>query len=377
LILSYDTDKSTSLRYWFEAMSMKYSSDQHPLRYWLSLSVLALTGVVYQPFAYANEWNDRLVAWQNEAAKLQKKDLSALETKAKSGDDKALFLLGSAQLNPALEYKNDQISSMFDTLAAKSHPIALRIRCYARITGELGYAKNGALGFADCLAAAKLGLISAMHVVSAEYQSGIVIPKDESQSVAWISKAALANDGLAMHLYAERLRDGRGVNRDEAQAVQWFRKAAATGYSIAMSPLGEMLRDGRGVAKSEIEAAALFRKSAQANYLAGALNLGSMLLIGQGVPKDEVEAAHWFRFAAHSNEPYGMFVFGSLLRDGRGVVKDEVQAFTWLRKSAQANNILAMEAVGILFANGIGTTKDQSQADYWFKKARETKSQGQ
>jgi TPR repeat protein len=94
------------------------------------------------------------------------------------------------------------------------------------------------------------------------YQEGAGTAQDDTQALAWYSKAAqqglaAAEDNLGLRYYK-----GLGTSQDYAQALIWFSKAAQQGSATAQSNLGYMYLQGLGVTPDRAQARAWLVKSA-------------------------------------------------------------------------------------------------------------------
>ena len=106
--------------------------------------------------------------------------------------------------------------------------------------------------------------------------------------------AAERGDAGAQSNLGVMYESGRVVPQDETEAVRWFRLAAEQGFAQAQSNLGAMYESGRGVPQDETEAVRWFRRAAEQGHAAAQSNLGVMYGNGRGVGRDQTEAVRWY-----------------------------------------------------------------------------------
>jgi TPR repeat protein len=74
--------------------------------------------------------------------------------------------------------------------------------------------------------AARLGDDTAMVELAAAYEQGLGVAADQSQALAWLERAAQADNALAIERLAEVYAEGElGVSPDSARAERFARRA--------------------------------------------------------------------------------------------------------------------------------------------------------
>jgi TPR repeat protein len=146
--------------------------------------------------------------------------------------------------------------------------------------------------------------------------------------------------------------EGQGVPRDDTEALKWICKAAEQNDAWAQNNLGLMYSEGRGVPRDYAKAVEWYRKASEQNLPLAQMNLGSMYLKGHGVPRDEAQAAAWFQKAAsqgNENAKQKLVMLDELRKirknrieffavlAGAGVVMASMVAYRVTRKSAPAH----------------------------------------
>ncbi|QQO20540.1 sel1 repeat family protein [Bradyrhizobium diazoefficiens] len=135
------------------------------------------------------------------------------------------------------------------------------------------------------------------------YSRGIVVPKDEKQSVFWYRKAAEQGNVKAQAKSGTAYMEGRGgLSVDLSRAKELLTKAAAQDDPDAQGSLGFMYETGQGAPRDYSKALELYRKAADQKSAYAEFRLGIMYQLGRGVPLDYAIAAQWYRKA--SDEGY-------------------------------------------------------------------------
>lgn len=235
---------------------------------------------------------------------------------------------------------------------------------------------------------AEKGDAEAEFNLALNYDLGIGVEKDDSESVKWIRKAAEHNHARAQFALGYRYETGRGVrrdfgegvwiNEDFVEAATWYRKAAAQNNADGQNALGELHEQGRGVTQNSAEAVRWYRKAAAQNHAAAQKNIGLAHHLGRGVPQDMVVAVEWYRKAAEQANAVAQNHLGRAYETGRGVEKDLVEAAKWYRKAAEQGFAQSQSNMGVMYEQGLGVPQDFTEAVRWFRKSAEQGSaQGQ
>ncbi|MDD5389028.1 MAG: tetratricopeptide repeat protein [Gallionellaceae bacterium] len=130
---------------------------------------------------------------------------------------------------------------------------------------------------------------------------GWTLTRDDTQAVAWLTRAAELGHARSQYLLGLSYSRGRGVRQDDAEAERWFDLAASQSYAPACFHLAWMLHKGEGVAHDEARAQRLMAQAAGLGMSAASLALGRFHERGEGVEKDAVAALHWYTQAVESS----------------------------------------------------------------------------
>ena len=122
--------------------------------------------------------------------------------------------------------------------------------------------RPAAQALADLRASAEAGDAEAQFILGGIYITGVGVPQDAAEAVAWYRRAAEQGHARAQY-NGGMYREGVGVPQDAAEAVAWYRRAAEQGDATANN-LGGMYDQGRGVPQDAAEAVAWYRRSRRA-----------------------------------------------------------------------------------------------------------------
>lgn len=157
--------------------------------------------------------------------------------------------------------------------------------------------------FAEDLANAQAGDVTAEYNVALDYQDGNGIQKNAALAAQWYEKAAKLGSGKAEYALATLYDTGLGVAKDVAAAEVWYNRAAMQGVPEAEYNLAYDFFNGQGTAKDYVSAFRWYNKAAATGLSVAQFNLGLMYENGQGVPQNYVEAYKWFILAKSTITP--------------------------------------------------------------------------
>src|ERR1700690_408289 len=112
--------------------------------------------------------------------------------------------------------------------------IALTVFCVL-LPGGLALAQSSGQASARQRAIADLKQIAYAGDINAQVQLGVIyltgdgVPKDDTEAMKWLRKAADQDSSLAERYLAELYFKGRGVPADVMEAAKWLRMAAEQG----------------------------------------------------------------------------------------------------------------------------------------------------
>lgn len=155
--------------------------------------------------------------------------------------------------------------------------------------------------------AARNGYPVADFVISLDYNSGILVPRDKRKALRWMHRAA--KSGLRRAMLNLGSMDTFGAlspfvgrkarDRDEHRAFYWFRKAARLGSPFAEHVLGSDYAFGLfGVHAGRTKALYWLRRAARAGSAGAMIDIGRLHeLHGRGAT-DYWKAMRWFKMAS-------------------------------------------------------------------------------
>lgn len=110
---------------------------------------------------------------------------------------------------------------------------------------------------------------------------------------------------------SEALQRGQVQPRDDTEMVERLRRAADQGDADAQLALGGMYANGHGVPQDETEAAKWFRRAADQGNATAQFAVGVMYESGRGVRQDMSEAVKWYFHAAEQGDADAQFKLGT------------------------------------------------------------------
>jgi TPR repeat protein len=203
----------------------------------------------------------------------------------------------------------------------------------ARKTGDWSAVKQRLQAKADA------GDLAALTAVAEMQLYGLGGPRDVSQSLVNLRKAAGQNFALAQSFLGFHYAVGLGVARDPAAAAEWYRKAAAQGISEAQYNLGVQHSSGELGSVDFRAARELFERAAAQGFPKAKLNLGVLHLHGSGLPgKDLTKAQELLKQAADAGETAAQFNLGLLLARGELGAPQPVLGYYYLVLASSADS---------------------------------------
>jgi len=219
--------------------------------------------------------------------------------------------------------------------------------------------------------AAEAGDAAAQFLLGHAYQQGFGVPKDMAQTSVWYARAGEIRETAA----AQPAGPGVGQApvqtsvKDLTHALEAYRKAAEAGDIGAQLYLGLSYDRGQDAPRSAFEAAGWYRRAALKGSVAAANNLGALYHDGDGMPKDDAEAKAWFERAAALGSANAQCSLGRMYLDGDGVAQNDAKAAAWLEKAAQSGNVPAQVLLSEMYATGRGVPGNTAAAYMWINLA--------
>jgi TPR repeat protein/Holliday junction resolvasome RuvABC ATP-dependent DNA helicase subunit len=200
---------------------------------------------------------------------------------------------------PGLARDPHQAVRLFETAAAKGHPLAQWNAGIAYFRGD-GVKEDAAKAFTYFQAAAEQGYAEAQFNEGMFYQLGLGgVKKDLARAAQCFERAAeqghvesLVQGGICLLL------DPHSGEAEAKRALSRFEKADGLGHPTATFNIGCMFRDGTGIDQDYIQAARYFRKAVERGYVAGYFELGVLYENGRGVEKNLAQARECYQAAA-------------------------------------------------------------------------------
>jgi len=168
-----------------------------------------------------------------------------------------------------------------------------------------------AAAFVHFKAAAKAGVLPALHNIANAYAAGRGVKQSDHNALLYYQAAADAGDPHGMFSLASWLHTGRGSadgTKQPEKAFKWNLEAAHKGHPAAMFNIGAAFMSGVGTGsqgRDYIKAAGWFEKASyegSGRLVEASINLGNMYRQGLGVSKDRTRAKQIFMRCAPFNK---------------------------------------------------------------------------
>lgn len=189
--------------------------------------------------------------------------------------------------------------------------------------------------FDEWLNAARNGESEAQYYVGDAYLRGERVPRDMTQAVKWLRKAADLGEHHAAYTLGLLYAEGVGVARDLNEARKWLLQAASWDLPQAKQLLVQLDRHGVGDKLQPV------RDKAERGDRIAQFKLAKALLESG----DAATARHWFERAAKLGHPESAFELAVLMRDGAGGARDIVAARQWCQRAADLGVMRARAAL--------------------------------
>ena len=214
----------------------------------------------------------------------------------------------------------------YEKAAALSHTDALMALAEMGLNGQGGLTKTDGAGYLSRLA--DRGNVEAMRTLSQLYAQGEGVPKDETLSREYLTRAAGNFDVEAN----KRLGDTY-LETDAKKALSHYELAAAAGNIEAAYIAGVMYAENFDIRPDSKRSAELLRQAAIGGHAAAQADYGLLVYQGYGTEKSDEDAANWFRKSSEGGDSEGQFLYAFTLSKGEGVEQDYEEAYYWLLQS--------------------------------------------
>jgi len=200
--------------------------------------------------------------------------------------------------------------------------------------------------------AARHGSPEGMFNLGTCYYNGDGVGSNEFTAYDWfllaedagnpVAKDAVERSATAMSKHdtssaylqiAEMYQKGEQLPKNETQTMRWLRRAADTD-SHGKAQLAVHLLTGPEASRNYAEALDLC-KSAAKDYAPALPCVGFIYRKGLGVPKDTVEALKWYQKGAAESDTLCMMVLADMETAGEGTKVDRASALIWLFRASQ------------------------------------------
>ena len=145
--------------------------------------------------------------------------------------------------------------------------------------------------------------------------SGVVAVTDDDDPTKAILRKAIQGSAPDQFHAGEMYETGKVVPRNDSIALKWYKRAADQGLPEAQYKVGIMYRWGKGTKKSSYTAAHWIQAAAEHGHPRAQVVLGQMYRSGKGVPKDETAAFKWFLKAADQKDPDAQKILADLKKN--------------------------------------------------------------
>lgn len=155
------------------------------------------------------------------------------------------------------------------------------------------------------------------------------------------------------------------------EAYQHFERAMKGNRANGYYKCALLLEGGNGCLRNYEMAFQYIKTAAEMNFLPALFHYGRFLENGIGCNQDYYEAGRYYKISSDKNSSDGMVGLGRLLNDGHGIGKDENEAFALFSKAVQMGNIIAHFELAKQFESGRGCKVDNAKATEHFQYASE------
>lgn len=217
--------------------------------------------------------------------------------------------------------------------------------------------------------------------VARAYLDGQGVPRNATEGMRWLERAARLDHVPAQALLAALLLRGLGAApREESTAelfkdtarpeneaavtpgflaaLNWARRAADAGSADGQAVLAYILTQGPEESRDPEKAAELYRLAAEGGSAQGAL--GHAMALARGTPDAETQAriVRWLNKAAEGGLPTARYMLGELQERGLSGTVDLAGAAAAYRIAAEHGHRNAQARYGLALMQGHGIPKD-------------------
>ena len=181
-----------------------------------------------------------------------------------------------------------------------------------------------------------ISVVLCSYLFAGSYDNGIEFYKQNKYKKAMdsFSIASNNNDNRAMLVIGIMYANGDGVEKNQTISLEWFKKAAVAGNIHSFSKLGNIYASR----KNFKEAFKWFEKAANKDDAKAAYNLGYFYTGGLGVKMDLKQSLKWYKKAATLGNIDAQLNLGFMYIGGHGTKVDYKKAAYWIKKVKDTGN---------------------------------------
>ncbi|MCC8115295.1 MAG: toll/interleukin-1 receptor domain-containing protein [Bacteroidales bacterium] len=217
--------------------------------------------------------------------------------------------------------------------------------------------------------AADRGDAKAQYFLGKYYQNGVVLPKDLTKAIRYLTLSANQGFTEAEFSLGYKYHKGIGVAKNLQNAILYYKRAADKGFMNAQVNLGFIYETGGEGIEDLSQAVTYYAKAAAQGSALAQSNLGSCYELGKGVGIDYGKAAEYYQKAAAQGDARAMCNLGVFYFYGQGVPKDVKKGIECYQKSAEKGDTVAQTNLGINYEKGDGVCQDYTKAVEYYQKA--------
>ena len=185
---------------------------------------------------------------------------------------------------------------------------------------------------------AKKGDADAQYKLGQIYQSGDGLPRDEQESLKWITSAAKQAHAEAEWLLGFTYEEGFGVERSSKEAARWYQRAAEHGHAGAQLYLANLYENGAidGL-QNFLMAIYWYEKADERGQPDAPFRLARLY---ENTQQDFGKALEWYRKAANKGDAAAEWHLGRAYYEGVGVPCDKEEGLKWYARALTKENFV-------------------------------------
>lgn len=171
-------------------------------------------------------------------------------------------------------------------------------------------------------------------------------------------------DPEAQYMLGVAFINGMETPRNYSEALEWITKAANQGSADAQSELGRIYRAGEVITVDHDRSTYWFSKAAKSGNAQAQYELGRLYQQGLIVPRDLKKSRQWFERASLNGHSAAQYEFAEILiTENLPQSKDNPDAVKWLAAASKQGHLKANLLLGNAYAKGYyGLSKNDELA---------------